>query len=132
MMISSPPSSGKMLSLRRMSEAEPPQTVEPGVVSRVTSPPAAKQSASPVELLVRPFIAAVPVKESVRHGEEVAIPTRPLGLIVIAGTVDVAVRVDVAMYSVLVLLRKVQAFDELVVSTSASWGPVLEAMVRFQ
>src|SRR3989344_1518642 len=56
----------------------------------------------------------------------------PLGLMVRAATDEVAVAVDVAIYKVFAIERKVQALLDAVVSTSANCGPVEEATVSAQ
>ena len=58
--------------------------------------------------------------------------TRPLALMANAAVVDVASAVEVAMKRELLIERKVQAFESVVVSVSASCGPVEEATVSDQ
>ena len=75
---------------------------------------------------------SAPPTESCDPGELVPIPRNPFGLIVRAETLEVASAVDVLIYKLFAMDRKVHALLPAVVSVSASCGPEEEAAVSFQ
>ena len=83
----------------------------------------------PYKVDVAPVRFATPPIANCEPGEEVPTPNQPLGLMVRAETEDVARAVEVPIYRVLEIERKVHALLPLEPSVSASWGPVEEAIV---
>ena len=65
---------------------------------------------------------AISAKDNREPGVLVPMPTNPLGFMVSAEYVEVAVAVEVAIKRLLLIERKVQAFDAAEPSVSASCG----------